>query len=61
MLPPPLIWTLGAVGAAIITKLVVREWQRVNAELDRARTVPVNEPDAVPKLRRDPTTGVYRP
>ena len=61
--PPTIVWTIGAIGAAIVAKLVAREWQRVNAELDRVRTAPVAEPEpaALPKLRRDPTTGVYRP
>lgn len=60
--PPAIAWTLGAVGAAIVAKLVVKEWQRVNSELDRAKAAPVAEPDrhALPKLRRDPTTGEYR-
>jgi hypothetical protein len=62
VLPPALIWTLGAIGAAVLAKLVVKEWQRVNAELDEPQRVPVNEPErtAFPTLRRDPTTGVYR-
>jgi hypothetical protein len=61
-MPPVVIWTLGAVGAAIVAKLVAKEWQRVNADLDRVRTAPVAEPDrtGLPKLRRDPASGVYR-
>ena len=63
VLPPTLVWTIGAIGAAIIAKLVIKEWQRVNGELDRAKTAPVREPDhhRLPKLRRDPLTGEYRP
>jgi hypothetical protein len=60
--PPAIIWTLTAVGAAIVAKLVLREWQRVNADLERLKTAPVREPDRhmLPKLRRDPVTGEYR-
>jgi len=56
------IWTVGAIGAAIVAALVVREWRRVN-ELDRAKRAPVTRRrhDAIPRLRRDPVTGVYRP
>ncbi len=61
-LPPVLIWTLGAIGAAVVGKLVVREWRRVNADLEQAKAAPVVEPDhrALPKLRRDPRSGEYR-
>jgi hypothetical protein len=61
-LPPTLVWTLGTIGAAIVAKLVVKEWHRVNADLERAKTTPVTEPDrhALPKLRRDPASGEYR-
>ena len=61
-LPPPLLWTFGTVAAAFIAKLALREWQRVNEELERmamARVEP--QPQAVQRLRRDPVTGVYRP
>ena len=62
-MPPVVIWTLGALGAAVVAKLVAKEWRRVNNDLDRVRTAPVTEPDraALPKLQRDPTSGVYRP
>jgi hypothetical protein len=57
-----LVWILGAVGAAIVAKLIAKEWQRVNQDLDRARPAPVDAGrDGAPKLRRDPETGVYRP
>ena len=63
-MPQALVWILGAVGAAIAAKLIAKEWQRVNEDLDRARTAPAPV-DAgragAPNLRRDPETGVYRP
>ena len=30
--PPVVIWTVGVIGGAILTRLIVREWQRINAE-----------------------------
>jgi hypothetical protein len=59
-LPPVIAWTLGAVGAVFVSKLLAREWRRVNAELD------VREPATAPMrpqetLRRNPESGVYRP
>jgi len=63
VIPPLLKWTLGALGAFIAAKWMAREWRRVNEELERARTVPVAEVEraGLPKLRRDPATGIYRP
>lgn len=63
-MPQALVWLLGAVGAVIVAKLIAREWQRVNDELDRKRPRPAPVDagrDAAPNLRRDPETGVYRP
>jgi hypothetical protein len=62
-MPAIVAWTLGAIGAVVLIKLFNREWQRVNAELDRVNPVRVTDPErtAMPTLRRDPTTGEYRP
>jgi hypothetical protein len=63
-LPPVMAWTLAAVGVAAVSRVLAREWRRVNAELDaqeleaRARAA---EPGQRPTLRRDPQTGIYRP
>jgi hypothetical protein len=61
--PPFAAWTLGAIGAVVVMKLISREWQRINGELDQARPVRVTDPERarLPKLRRDPVTGEYRP
>jgi hypothetical protein len=61
-LPPVIAWTLAAIGAVAISKVLGREWRRVNAELDahERATKPV-ERDELPTLRRDPHSGVYRP
>jgi hypothetical protein len=62
-LPPFVAWTLGAIGAFVVLKLISREWQRINGELDNARPVRVTDPERarLPMLRRDPRTGEYRP
>ena len=62
-LPTLVAWTLGAIGAIVAVKLIGREWQRINGELDQANPLRVNDPEraALPKLRRDPVTGEYRP
>ena len=60
-MPQVLLLALGAMGAAIAAKLLAREWQRVNDELDQARAkAEPAERSTVPELRRDPVTGVYR-
>jgi hypothetical protein len=61
--PPAIVWTIGTIGAALVARLVVREWKRVNAELDEVRAASVGEAERTPprKLTRDPATGVYRP
>jgi hypothetical protein len=60
---PPLIgWALGALGAAVVAKMITKEWRRVNDELHPRE--PVAEAPArekIPTLRRDPQSGVYRP
>lgn len=60
-LPSVIATTLAAITAMVLSRLLQREWQRVNAELDangRAATVARRD---LPTLRRDPVTGVYRP
>jgi hypothetical protein len=60
--PPVLAATLAAVGVVVLSRVLAREWQRVNAELDaRKRATAVVRTRDLPTLRRDPVTGVYRP
>ena len=62
-LPPVIAWTLAAIGAAALSRVLVREWRRVN-EVLHPRKVVANDQvrrEAFPTLRRDPRTGVYRP
>ncbi len=62
-LPPVIAWTLGVLGAAALARVLAREWRRVNAELQRQEPAPTDglDRDELPKLRRDPQTGIYRP
>ena len=61
---PVLALALGVMGTAVLVRWCVREVRRVNAELDAVREAaamaPVNR-DALPTLKRDPSTGEYRP
>lgn len=61
-MPPVIVLALGAVGAAALVKLLAKESRRVNAELDATRRAEeANEPTGRVTLRRDPSTGEYRP
>jgi hypothetical protein len=61
---PPLIAFMGALGGLAVVRWAYRTAQRVNRELEEARFARVAEvtaADEIPTLRRDPTTGAYRP
>jgi len=59
---PPLILVLaGLLGGAALVRLAAKEGRRINRELDEARQAPPDEREAMPKLRRDPETGAFRP
>lgn len=61
-MPPVILWALGALGAAVAGRWFVKESRRINDELHRdEQAPPVDERESVPKLERDPKTGVYRP
>jgi hypothetical protein len=60
--PPVIAATLAAIGVIALSKVLAREWQRVNAELDaHERAAATVRSRDVPTLRRDPVTGEYRP
>jgi hypothetical protein len=62
LVSPLLKWTLAAVGGAMVLHWVVREVRRVNEELDAARArARIRDNEQRPTLRRDPSTGEYRP
>ena len=59
---PVLVWTLGILGAAVVAKVVAKEWRHVKEGLHAGgslREAPVRE--KIPVLRRDPKSGIYRP
>ncbi len=58
--PQVIGWTLGALGAAVVGKILVKEWQRVNDEL-HPHVAEAAVPQRILRLRRDPRSGVYRP
>ena len=65
---PPIIipqlvkFAFGAFGAAALVHWVVKETRRINEELERARRAArISDRETMPKLRRDPSTGEYRP
>ncbi len=58
--PQVIGWTLGAVGAAMVAKVLAKEWQRVNDEL-HPHVAEAAAPQRILKLRRDPRSGVNRP
>ena len=62
-IPPIITAAFGALGAATLARVLVREWRRVNADLDQVSAAAADRVDRerLPKLRRDPRTGVYRP
>jgi len=60
-LSPLIGWALGALGAAVVAKVVAKEWQRINNELHRAPVTEAPARESIPALRRDPQSGVYRP
>jgi hypothetical protein len=59
-IPPVIAWAVGAIGAVVMSKLLAREWRRVNDELDARERAQVRVEERG-TLRRDPVTGVYRP
>jgi hypothetical protein len=64
VIPPLIAWAIGAIGAALAVRWGMKEWRRVNAELDDVSKRPVGEgaERGAPKtLKRDPETGVYKP
>ena len=62
-MPFAIVLALGAVGAVVVLRWAMKETRRVNDELNRVRDPAVAEPvgDAFPTLKRDPSTGEYRP
>jgi hypothetical protein len=63
-MPPVLALTLATIGAVVLVRFAIKHSRRVNDELEALRAAKVAEPvgrEVLPKLRRDPVTGEYRP
>ena len=63
VVPPLLKVALGVLGAAAVLHWVVKEVRRINEEIDRVKAASSIDPvarAALPTLRRDPATGVWR-
>lgn len=60
-MPPLILIAAGILGGAALVRLAVREGKRINRELDDARKAKPAEQERMPKLRRDPDSGTYRP
>jgi hypothetical protein len=64
MAMPVFALAFGLLGTAVLVRWCVKEVKRANAELETGRRRATVEPvgrNALPTLRRDPTTGEYRP
>lgn len=59
-IPPLLVVALGLVGAAALVRLIVKERNRVNSQLQRARAQARADHEPRRSLRRD-RDGIYRP
>jgi len=63
-MPPFLAWTLAALAAVVLVRFAMKQSRRVNDDLDAPPAAKAAEPverEQMPKLRRDPATGEYRP
>ena len=61
---PPLVALAGALGGLAMVRWAYRTAIRVSRELEEARlarTMDAARTHEIPTLRRDPTTGAYRP
>jgi hypothetical protein len=62
VIPPLVKIAFGVFGTAALLHWAVREARRINAELDRAKAVKVDDTlrrEELPTLRRDPRTGEW--
>lgn len=61
-MPPVILWALGALGATVAGRWLIKEARRINAELHSADTrASKSDREGMPTLVRDPQTGIYRP
>lgn len=60
-MPQAIVWAFGVLGGAALLRWAAREIERVNRELEQSRMTPEMAKERLPRLRRDPATGVWRP
>jgi hypothetical protein len=63
IIPPLVKWAVAALGAAAAAHWAARHIRRANDEIVRAKAAPSMDAAArraLPTLRRDPATGVWR-
>jgi len=60
VIPPLVKFALGALGAGAIAAWAVKEFRRINDELERMKTVDAVTRQDLPTLRRDPRSGEWR-
>ena len=61
-MPPLIVLAAAAAGALFGAKALKREWARVNARLEEAdREDAARDSAARPTLKKDPTSGEWRP
>jgi hypothetical protein len=58
---PVILFIVRTAGVALAATWLVKEWRRVNAELDAVREGGAAGEEPVTRLVNDPTTGHYRP
>lgn len=60
-MPRFMVWALGALGTAILTRVVARLVRRVERDLNEQRMSEAVAKDHLPRLRLDPKSGVWKP
>lgn len=60
-MPPLILIVAGILGGAVLVRFATREARRINRELDEARESKLDDRNAVPTLRRDPGSDIFRP
>jgi hypothetical protein len=58
---PPFIWAIGAMGAALVAKLLADVGRKERELEEQKKRAAGDEHTTLPKLERDPDTGEYRP
>jgi hypothetical protein len=58
---PPFIWAIGAVGAALVAKLLADVGRKERELEEQKKRATSDDRTSLPTLERDPQTGEYRP